>query len=348
MKSLSRWVALAWLVCVCVCAAARGQSVSTSVSININNLIIQGEVNQFRTSVPFEIVAAPAYVYSITGDVHGVGPVFSTLVPASEPVGTALDAISPGLSSVLEGAVSNPGAVLPSAILNQQVSSGTNGIFNATFSLSLDAAGEVSFSVTNVAFVINGQPDTTDELVFDSGNIDVTALFQDVNAATSLATNITPAGATLHGLLSCPNNFEAYFIYSVSPLFTGTNPALNGTSAFVSLEASGTTQSVAIPVTGLEPHRVYYYRAVGADVTGPTYGNLGSFETLDIPPVAGAVTAFAGLAPISIPVFDSVTESEGAVLKVTSVSQSIAGIASIPGGRGAVTYRFTSSTEPVG
>jgi hypothetical protein len=345
MKCLSWWVALACLAWGC--AVARGQAVSTSVSMNISGHIAN-EGLLFGSSVPFEIVAAPAYIYSITGNVHGEGPLFSTLVPTSEPLGTALDAISPGLSSALNGAVSNPGAQLPSSTPTVEISSGANGIFNATFSLSMNASGEASFSMANMALVINGQPDSTDELVFDSGSVELTALFQDVNVATSLATNITTSGATLNALVSCPNSFQTYFIYSVTPLFSGTNPALNGTSAFVSLAASGTSQAVAIPVTGLEPHRVYYYRGVGTDVTGPTYGNLGSFETLDVPPVAGSVTAFAGLAPISIPVLSSVTESEGAVLKVTAVSQSIAGVASISSGRTAVTYQFTSNTEPVG
>ncbi len=338
-----RW--LPPLLLILFCAAARAQQ-STSVSINMTDFIIQGELNQFRTSIPFEIVGAPAYVYTITGFAHGEGPVYSQLVPTSEPVSTALDAISPGLSSVLQGSVSNPGAQLPTSVLDDQVSSGTNGVFNATFSLSLDASGEVDFSITNVAIATNGQPDTTDRLVFDSGVVDVTALFADVSVDTHPATNLTASGATLQSSINCPNNFNAYFVYSTNLQFSGSNPQLTGTTGVVSLEASGSSQSVSIPVTGLLPHQLYYYKAVGADITGPSYGGVQTFRTLDVPPVAANVTAYAGLAPTVIPVLASATNPEKVALKVTAVGASIAGVTSITSGGKAISYQFTTTAEP--
>jgi hypothetical protein len=330
-----RWLILAGLLCVC--AAARGQS--NSVSIGITNLIVQGELNQFKSSLPFHIVPAPAYVFSIAGNVHGEGPIFSALVPASEPASTAFEAIHTGLSSGLSGSVSNPGSAFPSTILSELVSSGTDGEFNATFSLSIDANGVVSFAITNVALVINGQPDTTDRLVFDSGNVTVTALFPDVSVATLSATNITIHGATLSSSILCPNNFQAYFVYSP-------NTTYSSTSSKVSIVTSGSAQTILIPVTGLLPHQVYHFAAVAADVTGPAYGHGLAFETADTPPQAGNISAFAGLSPLDIPALTYCSDADGDTLKVTSVTNATAGKAAVKSGGAGVTYQFTSRTVP--
>jgi len=331
----SRWLLLLYVACIC--AAAHGQE--NSVSLGLTGFSIQGELNQVRTSLPFQLVAAPAYIYSITGNVHGVGPTYSMLVPTSEPAATAFEAISPGLSYALQGTVSNPGSQFPSTILDQQVTSGTNGVFNATFTLSIDITGVATFSVTNVRIVTNGQPDTTDELVFDSGIMTVTALFPDVSVSTFPATDINTQGATLNSTILCPNNFQAYFVY-------GTGTSVSGTSSMVSLAASGTAQSVSIPVTGLLPHQLYHFRAVGQDVTGPTYGKMQTFTTLDIPPGAANLSAFAGLTPLTIPVLTSATDPFGEKLKVTRVSGAIEGKAAVTKGGGAVAFQFTSIYQP--
>jgi len=327
------------LCAVGIRATAQGQQ-TNSVSVGLTSLIIQGELNQVRGSLPYQLTDAPAYVYSITGNVHGEGPIYSVLVPGSEPVGTAFESIHKGLSSVLQGSVPNPGAQLPATILSEQVTSGTDRAFNALFSLSLDATGLTTFAVTNVAMTANGQPDTTDRLVFDSGNVTVTALFADVSVATLPAANITPNGATLQARVFCPNNFQAYFVY-------GTNSSsFSGTTAVVSAAASGTAQNIFIPVTGLLPHQVYYFQAVGADITGPSYGSTQSFKTGDGPLAAGSVTVFCGLAPLSIPVLAYASDPAGDALKVVGVTQGVAGRAAVTAGGAAVSYRFTSGIEP--
>jgi hypothetical protein len=339
MEFLARITRLLILLCLgCACAAARAQS--NSVSIGLTSLIIQGELNQFKTSIPFQVEAAPAYAFSITGNVHGEGPVFSVLAPASEPAAAAFDAIHQGLSSALQGNVPNPGSQLPANILSEQVTSGTDGVFNATFSLSIDATGEVDFTVTNVALVIDGQPDTTDRLVFDSGSVTVTALSPDVSVATLSATNVTVRGATLQSSVICPNPFQAYFVY-------GAGTSLSGTSSMVSLASSGSAQQISIALAGLLPHQIYHYRAAAADVTGPSYGVEAIFKTADNPPVAGNLTAFAGTAPLPIPVLTVCSDPDGDVLKVTKVSAGGAGKSAITAGGKAVTYQFQSNSQPL-
>ncbi|HEX4083441.1 MAG TPA: hypothetical protein VHY22_00915 [Chthoniobacteraceae bacterium] len=314
---------------------ARAQS-SNSVSIGLANLIVQGELNQFRTNDSFQIVAAPAYIYSITGNVHGVGPIFSLLVPTSEPAATAFEAIDKGLSSALQGSVANSGGTLPATVLNQQVSSGTDGVFNANFGISIDASGLASFSLTGVAINEGGQPDTTDQLVFDSGSLTITALSADVGVSTLAAEGVTDGGAILHSSVICPNAFQAYFLY-------GTGTTLSGTSTMVSLASSGTAQIISIPLTGLLPHQLYHMRAVAADITGPSYGALGSFITLDDPPVSGTFTAFAGLTPLTIPVLSHCVDPDGNVLKVTAVVPGYGGRAVIAAGRKTITFQFTGA-----
>ena len=257
----------------CLCAGARADT-TNSVSINLTGVIIQGELNQFRSSLPFHVTAAPAYQYSITGNVHGVGPRYSLLVPSSEPVSTAFESIHQGLSSELQGTVPNPGSAYSTSILNEVISSGSDGDFTATFGLSLEDTGLVDFAVTNVGMAIAGQPDTTDQLVFDSGTVTVTALSQDVSVATLPAANIMVNGATLQASIFCPNNFQAYFVYSTGTTYSSTTAAL-------SLAASSTRNQIAIPVTGLLPHQLYHYRAVGTDVTGPSTGIALTFKTAD-------------------------------------------------------------------
>ncbi len=343
METLARSSRLLILLCLaCGCAAARGQDTAgTSVTVSIANVVVQGENQQFKSSLtsnPSQILAAPAYMYSITGTMHGEGPVFSQLVPSPEPVAEAFDAIHNGLSSVLQGSVSNPGSQLPCNALVVLASSGTDGVFNATFSLPIESTGLVDFTVTDVSLVIGGQPDTTDRLVFDSGAATVTALFPEASVTTLSASNVTVDGATLQSSVVSPRTGQAYFIFG-----TGTS-ALTGTSGMVSLVSSGSAQGVSIPVTGLLAHRVYRYRGVAQDITGPVYGSPQAFKTLDNPPVAGTVTAFAGVAPLAIPVLTSASDVDGDALKVTSVTNGAAGRAAVVKAGREVTYQFTSST----
>jgi hypothetical protein len=224
-------------------------------------------------------------------------------------------------------------------LITEPVSTGTDNLFNATFAISLDVSGLVTFSVTNVAIVTNGQPDTTDRLVFDSGSLNVTALFPDVSTVSLSATNIQPNSAYLSSSIICQDNFQAYFQYS-------TDTSLSSTSSIINLSGSSIAQTVSIPVTGLLAHQFYRFRAVGQDITGPSYGSVQGFITGDNPPVAGAVTAFAGTVPFSIPVLTHCSDPDGDKLKVTLVANGKHGRAAIVRGGAAVSYQFTSGTAP--
>ena len=323
------------LLCLlCLGWVARGQE--NSVTVDLTSLNIQGEVNQVRNS-SFSVNAAPAYNFLISGNVHGVGPLFSQLVPTSEPAVQAFESIHKGLSSVLQGSVADAGSALPATILNEAVSSGTDGLFNAMFSISLDSAGLVTFAVTNVAIEDDGQPDTSDQLVFDSGNVQITALFPDVSTMTLTATNVKPNSAYLTSSVICQNSFEAWFNYSA-------DTSLSSTSSMVSLGPKSIAQNVSIPVTGLLAHHLYHFRAVAADITGPSYGTEQTFVTADTPPVAGAVTAFAGITPTTIRVLANCSDADGDKLRVMSVSNGKHGKGMVVGSGKAVSYQFTSGT----
>jgi hypothetical protein len=93
-------------------------------------------------------------------------------------------------------------------------------------------------------------------------------------ALTTAATNLDPNGATLNGTINANcSNTTVTFEYGVNTAHWTQVPATPG-------NVSGNeTTNVSCVLTGLLPNTIYYYRVVGTNPTGNSYGGDLSFTT---------------------------------------------------------------------
>ncbi|HEX4085853.1 MAG TPA: hypothetical protein VHY22_13150 [Chthoniobacteraceae bacterium] len=220
---------------------------------------------------------AAAYSYSISGSCYATG-YLADLISGTVSLADALDDISSGDSSYLEGTVANPGGTLPFTVLSKDFS-GTfdffiiSGSVSAFFNVAVDGTGRASFSVTDVNFDIDGSPDSSSSLVITSATVTTTAVLSPV-VTTGTATSVTGSSAVLNATVN-PNGDDAtvYFEYGTSSNSLG----FSSSSTIVPLAITGT--GVSIPLTGLSPGDTYYYAVYASNSTGPATGGTLSFRT---------------------------------------------------------------------
>jgi hypothetical protein len=92
-------------------------------------------------------------------------------------------------------------------------------------------------------------------------------------AVTLSATGVTTTGATLRATVN-PRGSQTAFTFEY-----GTTTAFGFISAVDNAGAGGTTQDVALPISGLAPNTTYVYRIVASNAVGTTAGTVLSFTT---------------------------------------------------------------------
>jgi hypothetical protein len=105
--------------------------------------------------------------------------------------------------------------------------------------------------------------------------------------ATIAASGLTPAGATLNGLLDPEGTLtHYYFQYGLTSEY-GEPPTEPG-------ERSGLAQEpVSATITGLEPGTIYHYRVVAENGHGIAYGNDETLTTRPVPPTVDDQAPYA-------------------------------------------------------
>lgn len=262
---------------------AAGRATSQQVVFNLNGFVIQDGTPQSGSSTSL-LPPAFAYSYEITGTVHGTGNL-SSLIPPGTSLASALNTLdgnaTPPFSDYLQGTVVNPGGTLPFTILADKTAAGSlaGGIItaSATFNLGVDATGKASFSITGVTFLVFGSADTTDTIVFDSGQVTTTAVLTPV-VSSGTATSVTGTSATLGASVN-PNgdNTTVTFEYGSTAVYTDSTSQV--------LPVGITATPVSATILGLDPGSTYHYQIVAANSTGTTSGGDETFVTT---PAAGA------------------------------------------------------------
>jgi hypothetical protein len=100
---------------------------------------------------------------------------------------------------------------------------------------------------------------------------------------TLAASVVLGTSATLSGSLE-PNGFDTHYWFEYGP--PSNEYGLSTTHQDAGAQASG-EKPVSLPVTGLEPNTLYYYRLATENTFGVTLGGGESFTTEAIPPVIG-------------------------------------------------------------
>jgi len=96
-------------------------------------------------------------------------------------------------------------------------------------------------------------------------------------AATAAATDVSYGSATLNGSLN-PNASDTSYYFQY-----GLTQAYGEQTAIADAGAGTKTLKVSVPVTGLQPLTVYFYRLVAVNALGATLGAQRSFLTTRVP-----------------------------------------------------------------
>ncbi|MBX7135681.1 MAG: hypothetical protein K1X67_23685 [Fimbriimonadaceae bacterium] len=129
-------------------------SAQQSTTIDITGVQFRNATNQSRSSVT-PISPAFLYDYQITGSARGVNGALGLLYPNPTPLATIFESLAPGSSALLQGQGANIAGTHPFPIANQRIDGNTviSGItvtYGFDIAISINAAGIVSFSLTNV------------------------------------------------------------------------------------------------------------------------------------------------------------------------------------------------------
>jgi hypothetical protein len=291
------------------------------VVFDLTGFTIQDGLSQSGSSGSL-LPPAFAYSYVISGTVHGTGNL-ANLIPPGTSLATAVNILdpnaSPPFSDNLQGTVVNPAGTLPFYILTNKTASGTlaGGIINAsaTFNLWVDATGRANFSITDVSFVVFGNHDTSDTIVFDSGSVTTTAVLSPV-AITGTASSVTGSTAVLNASVN-PNGDSATvtFEYGLTSAYGMT------TTGTVPLGLAATP--VTATVTGLTSGTTYHYAVEATNSTGETTGSDQTFMT--------AAAVVSGSAP---------TATTGTATNVTAASATLNGTVNPNGAATTVTFNY--------
>jgi hypothetical protein len=155
----------------------------------------------------------------------------------------------------------------------------------------------------------------------DNGQESFTTLPSAPAATTSPATSVTGASATLNGTVNPENSSTTYYFqYGTTTSYGSQIPVTPANGASVGSDYSVHNESQAL--TNLTPGTPYYYRIVGLNSTGDTYGAQQTFSTAKVPGAPGDVQATAGDAQATVS-FDSPTSgSTPSSYTVTATDQS--------------------------
>ncbi|MGA3172012.1 MAG: fibronectin type III domain-containing protein [Chthoniobacteraceae bacterium] len=155
----------------------------------------------------------------------------------------------------------------------------------AEFSLQIDASGEASFLVDNVALTTLTGSDSS-QLIVTTGTVTATAVFAPI-VTTGTATSITGTSSILNGIVN-PNGDHASVTFEYGP----TNAYGFTTAAqLVPLGISGT--GVAANVSGLISGSTYHFRVDATNTVTTTTGSDVVFTLLPASPPPTALTGTA-------------------------------------------------------
>ncbi len=158
------------------------------------------------------------------------------------------------------------------------LSSGLNGHTHlyVSYARTIPAAGSVKLTTTySWAFTI---ADVQALVPFATGS-------GSQVASTGGASAITSTSATISGSVN-PNGRDTSYHFEY-----GTTPSY-GSSTAVTDDGSGTTANLVFAnLTGLTPGTQYYYRLVGTDSNGNSYGSQATFTTTQPPTVSTGVAS---------------------------------------------------------
>jgi len=147
---------------------------------------------------------------------------------------------------------------------------------------------------------------------------------------TQAATGLSATAATLNASVNANGvATTAAFSYSLdAALASGVT-----TTSAQSVGSGITAAAASANLTGLLPHRTYYFRASASSSAGSTSGSILSFTTANRNPsaVADTLTAPAGSAAFSIAVLANDTDADSDTLTITSVTPGSLGSTAITG-----------------
>jgi hypothetical protein len=134
---------------------------------------------------------------------------------------------------------------------------------------------------------------------------------------TQAATTVTATGATLNATVNPNHSATSYhFEYGTTPTYGARVPA---SDALAGSDAAG--HAVSQQVTGLEANTTYHYRVVASNEAGSSYGEDGTFTTLNTAPdIVGLLTppliAPADLQPPGLRLGGKLKQSAGKTISV--------------------------------
>ncbi len=290
-----------------------------------------------NTTYHFRVVATNS-----TGTTNGADQSLTTALPAPTATTTAATGIS-GSGGTLNASV-NPSGLATSAQFEwgttssygsatavQNIGSGTSaGAVNATLS-GLSPAVTIHFRVvaTNSSGATFGADQT------------FTTLAIPPTVATGGASAVAATTATLGGTVNANGlSTTATFSYGTTVSYGS-----SATAAQSPVTGSSAT-AVSAAVSGLAPHRLYHFRATGANLGGTVNGSDATFTTANTTPTApdGSVTGTSGnvrTVTISFPA----TDGDGDTVAITGVT---AGAVLTVGSFTNTTVTFTPAASFVG
>ena len=188
----------------CISALCLGLAVASARAVGSATVDLAGaefgkglevHLNSGTTVVP----PAASYNYSLTGTVRVTG-FLAILYPDPIDLGTLLEQIQPGSSSVLNGTQLNPSGTLPLKIIKQTFAGNVTlpggQVLSASVKISgkITATGLLRFDVTNVVLDVTDFFLNVGTIKFDSGSLVVTAPSLLEFKSTALT---APEGSTL-------------------------------------------------------------------------------------------------------------------------------------------------------
>src|SRR5580704_11662466 len=188
----------------------------------------------------------------------------------------------------LEGVVNPEGE----AVTSCEFEYGTSSAYGHTASCVPATVGSRSSPVTVSAEVSGLTAGTVYHYRLVAGNTNGLSVGADSRFTTVVAVEgvqtlaasvVLGTSATLSGSLE-PNGFDTHYWFEYGP--PSNEYGLSTTHQDAGAQASG-EKPVSLPVTGLEPNTLYYYRLATENTFGVTIGGGESFTTEAIPPVLG-------------------------------------------------------------
>ncbi len=209
--------------------------------------------------------------------------------------GLLLPDVSTGAGKVKRVIATLEGVVNPNGeeVTSCQFEYGTSTSYGQTAPCST-AAGSGSSPVPIISAELSAlAQDTTYHYRLVAGNAngthagaDATFTTQSIveGLATAPATEVLGTSATLNGSLE-PNGLDTHYWFEYGP-----SPSYGSSTPHEDAGEASAVKLVSATLTGIEPNRTYYYRLVGENSVGVTYGAEETLTTNAIVPVAGAAS----------------------------------------------------------